>query len=87
MKWQKTPILNSKNTIVSMPSEYEVKAENVDLKKFYKSFENDSDRIKIKDDNLFYKFEIVITKTDTTIASKLNAEIVEILLKKADLVH
>jgi membrane protease YdiL (CAAX protease family) len=85
-EWNKTPIFNSESTIISRPNSYEVVAENVDIIKLYNTFETNSKKIKVINDNNFFIFKFKIIRIDTT-ASKLDPKTVELLLKKANLIE
>lgn len=82
----KTPFFKNKNTIISRPNDYTISAENVDIIKFYNSFDSNSKHIKINADNKFYKFKIYIKRIDST-ANKLDTKTIELLLKKANLIE
>ena len=84
--YSKTPFFNNKNTIIRIPNDYSISAENVDINKFYNSFDSNSKKIKINVDNKFYKFNIYIKKIDSK-AKKLDTKTIELLLKKAKLIE
>jgi membrane protease YdiL (CAAX protease family) len=84
--YSKTPFFNNKNTIILIPNDYSISAENVDINKFYNSFDSNSKKIKINVDNKFYKFNIYIKKIDSK-AKKLDTKTIELLLKKAKLIE
>ena len=86
MEWNKTPIFNSENTIISTPNSYEVFAENVEILQFYNTFKTNSKKINVKSDNKFFKFKFRIIRIDST-ANKLDHKTVELLLKKANLIE
>jgi hypothetical protein len=86
MEWNKTPIFNSENTIISTPNSYEVFAENVEILQFYNTFKTNSKKINVKSDNKFFKFKFKIIRIDST-ANKLDHKTVELLLKKANLIE
>ena len=85
-QWSKTPILTSKNSSISMPNKYEINADNIDLNSFYHIFENKSKKIKIKEDNLFYKFNFKLKKNDPS-ANELDDKTVKKILTKASLIE
>lgn len=83
---RKIPFFNNKNTIISIPNDYTISAENVDINKFYNSFNSNSKKIKINVDNKFYKYKINIKRIDST-ANKLDTKTIELILKKANLIE
>jgi hypothetical protein len=72
--------------MVSLPSDYEVEAVNIDLDNFYKIYSKDSKMINIFSDNEFNVFEIKIERIDNK-ATKIDAKLIEDLLIKAGLVE
>lgn len=85
-EWNKTPIFNSKNIIISRPNEYEITAKNIDIQNLYNAFETNSKKIKVSNENKFYRFKFKIIKIDST-ANKLDSKTMVLLLKKADLIE
>ncbi len=86
MHWVKLPIFNNKDNMISLSSEYEVEAVNIDLDKFYKIYSKDSKMIKITSDNEFNVFEIKIERIDNK-ATTIDAKLIEDLFIKAGLVE
>lgn len=86
INYRKIPFFNNKNTIISLPNDYTISAENVDINKFYNSFNSNSKKIKINVDNKFYKYSINIKRIDST-ANKLDTKTIELILKKANLIE
>jgi membrane protease YdiL (CAAX protease family) len=85
VEWNKVPLFTNENTLISRPNDYEVIAENVDVITFYKAFNSISNHIIVSNDNKFNKFKLKITRIDST-ANKLDNNILEKLLKKANLI-
>ncbi len=83
-EWTKIPVINAANTLVSIPNDYSLTAENVDVAAFYKTFS--TDELKIKNDYTLSRLKIKISRIDST-ASKLDAKTINGLLKQADIIE